>query len=104
MSLRKRFFILIPTLFLIPLLVGMIPLKQAHKLAHGGTCTQCQDKHGCGLKNCFTHSIVSQNYFDGVTEHSTSPNQDLYYIQNSLSVGPESFQSHICLTSIPLRC
>jgi hypothetical protein len=101
---RKRPLILIPTLLLIPLLVGMIPLKLAHKLAHKGTCTQCQDKNGCGLKNCFTHSLISQNHFEGVTDHSTSPNQVLFYVQHALPVGPESLQSGIFLTSTPLRC
>jgi hypothetical protein len=101
---RKRFFILIPTLLLIPLLVGMIPLKLANKLAHGGTCTQCQEKHGCGHKNCSAHSLISQNHFDGVTDHSTSPDQGLSYLQEALPIGSESFHSHISFTSIPLRC
>jgi len=100
---RKRLFILIPALLLIPLLLGMIPLKLTNKLAHGGPFTQCQDNHGCG-HNCSAHSLISQNHFDGVTDHSTSPDQGLSYLQKALSFGPESFHSHICFTSIPLRC
>ena len=94
---RKRLFILIPTLLLIPLLVGMIPLKLANKLAHGGPYTQCQDKQGCGHKNCSAHSLISQNHFDGVTVHSTSPDQGLSYFQKALLAGPESFHSDIRL-------
>ena len=101
---RKRLFILIPALFLIPLLAGMIPLKLANKLAHGGPYTQCQDNHGCGHKNCSAHSLISHNHFDGVTDHSTSPDQGLSYLQKALHVGSESFNSHIDFTSIPLRC
>jgi hypothetical protein len=101
---RQRLFILIPTLLLIPLLAGMIPLRLAHKLAHGGTCTQCQDRHGCGLKNCSTHSIISQNHFDGITEHSASHNQGLSYLQKALPVGPEFYHSQICFAPTPLRC
>ena len=33
---RKKLFILIPTLLLIPLLLGMVPINMAHKLAQGG--------------------------------------------------------------------
>jgi len=101
---EKRLFILIPALFLIPLLVGMIPLKLAHKLAHGGTCTQCQDKQGSGQKNCPAHSLISQNHIDGVADPSASPDQGLSCLQKALPVGPESFRSRIGFTSIPLRC
>jgi hypothetical protein len=104
MLLRKKLFILIPALLLIPLLVGMIPLKLAYKLAHGGPYTQCQEKHVCGHKNCSAHSLISQNHFDGVTDHSTSPDQDLSYLQKALPIGSESFHSRIGFTSIPLRC
>ena len=101
---RKKLLILIPTLLLIPLLVGMIPLKLANKLAHGGPYAQCQDKQGCGHKNCSAHSLISQNHFDGVTDHSTSPDQGLSYLQKALLIGSESFHSHISITPIPLRC
>jgi hypothetical protein len=101
---RKRLFILIPALLLIPLLVGMIPLKLSHKLAHGGPFTQCQDSHGCGNKNCSAHSLISQNHFDGVTVHSTAPDQGLLYLEKLSFAGPESFHSQIGLTTIPLRC
>lgn len=101
---RKRLFILIPALLLIPLLVGMIPLKLANKLAHGGPFTQCQDNHGCGHKNCPAHSLISQNHFDGATVHSTAPDQGLSYLQKAFFAGPESSHSHIGFTSTPLRC
>ena len=101
---KKKLLILIPTLLLIPLLAGMIPFKLANKLAHSGTCTQCQEKHECGLKNCSTHSPISQNYFDGVTGHSTPLDQGLSYFQKDLPIGSESFYSNISFTSIPLRC
>ena len=101
---RKRLFILIPALFLIPLLAGMIPLKLANKLAHGGPYTQCQDRHGCGHKNCSAHSLISQNHFDSVTVPSTAPDQGLSYLEKLSFAGPESLHSHIGFTSIPLRC
>jgi hypothetical protein len=101
---RKKLLILIPVLLLIPLLVGMIPLKLVNKLAHGGPYAQCQDKQGCGHKNCFAHSLISQNHFDGLTGYSTAPDQGLSYLEKLTFAGPESFYSHIGFTSIPLRC
>jgi hypothetical protein len=101
---RKKLFILIPTLLLIPLLVGMIPLKLINKLAHGGPHTQCQDKHVCGHKNCSAHSLISQNHFDGAAVHSTAPDQGLSHLQTALPISAESFHSHISLTPTPLRC
>jgi len=101
---RKKLFILIPTLLLIPLLVGMIPLKLTNKLTQGGPYKQCQDKNGCGHKNCSAHSLISQNHFDGITVHSTAPDQGLSYLGKLSFTGPESFHSHISFTSIPLRC
>ena len=101
---RNKLFILIPVLLLIPLLVGMIPLKLVNKLSHGGPYAQCQDKNGCGHKNCSAHSLISQNHFDGVTDQSTSPDQGLSYLQKALPFGLESFHSHIGFTPTPLRC
>jgi len=103
---RKKLFILIPALLLIPLLVGMIPLKLVNKLAHGGQYAQCQDKQGCGQKNCSAHSLISQNHFDGATVHSMAPDQGqgLSYLEKLFLAGPDSFHSHIGFTSIPLRC
>jgi hypothetical protein len=101
---KKRLFILIPALLLIPLLVGMIPFKLANKLSHGGPYTQSQENHGCSHKNCSAHSLISQNHFDGITVHSTAPDQGLSYLVKLSFAGPESFHSHIGFTPIPLRC
>lgn len=101
---KKRLFILIPALLLIPLLVGMIPLKLVNKLSHGGPYAHCQDKQAYCQKNCSAHSLISQNHFDGVTDQSTSPDQGLSYLQKALPFGLESFPSHVGFTPIPLRC
>ena len=101
---KNRLFILIPTLLLIPLLVGMIPLKLVNKLAHGGPYAQCQDKQGCGQKNCSAHSLISQNHFDGATVHSTVLDQGLTSFQKALCAVPESIHPNIHSVSTPLRC
>ena len=99
---RKKLRILIPALLLIPILLAMIPLKMAHKLAQGGHCTQ--GSQGCSCNNCPAHSLISHSHFDVVAVDSTSPNQGLPYSQEMLYTAPEFFHSNIHFSSIPLRC
>jgi len=102
---RKRWFILIPTLLLLPLLVGMAPMKLANKMARGGTCAHSEGKQGCGgQKNCTAHSLISQNHFDAEAVNSSSPDQGLSYCQEALCAVPESVPHDIQTLSIPLRC
>ncbi|MCX5855470.1 MAG: hypothetical protein NTZ24_13035 [Deltaproteobacteria bacterium] len=101
---KKRLFILIPTLLLIPLLFGMTPLWLVNKLSHGGHFTQSQSKQGCVHKNCFSHSLISQNHFDTVIIDAISPDQRISYSLKIFNAGPESFYSNIPFTSMPLRC
>jgi hypothetical protein len=99
---RKKLLILIPALLLIPILLGMIPLKMAHKLAQG--VPFAQSSQGCSCSNCPAHSLTSHNHFDAVTAGSISPNQGLPYSQETLYAAPEFFHSDIHFRSIPLRC
>ena len=102
---RKRWFILIPTLLLVPLLVGIIPMKLANKMARGGTCAHSEGKQGCdGQKNCPAHSLISQNHVDAEAVHSASPDQGLTYFQKALCTVPESIHPNIHSVSTPLRC
>jgi hypothetical protein len=102
---RKRWFILIPTLLLLPLLVGMVPMKLANKMARGGTCAHSESKQGCGgHKNCSAHSLISQNHVDAEAFNSASPDQALSYCHEALSAVPESVHPDIQTLSIPLRC
>jgi len=101
---KKRLLILIPTLLLIPLLVGMIPLKLANKMAHGGTCSQSQGKQGCNAGHCQAHSLISYHHFDVEIVNSATPDQGLLYPQEALCAVPESFHPNIHSVSTPLRC
>ena len=102
---RKRWFILIPTLLLVPLLVGMVPMKLANKMAHGGACTHSEGKQGCGgHKNCSAHSLISQNHFDAEAFNSASLDQGLSYCHEALCTVPESVHPDVQTLSIPLRC
>jgi len=99
---KKKLFILIPALFLIPILLGMIPLNMAHKLAHGGAFAQ--GSQGCNCKNCPARSLISHNHFDAALVNETSPDQGLTYFQKALCAVPESIHPNIHSVSIPLRC
>jgi len=99
---RKKLFILIPTLLLIPLLLGMVPINMAHKLAQGGAFAQ--GSHGCGSKNCPANSLISHNHFDAAIVNETSADHGLTYFKEALSAVPELIHSNIHSVSTPLRC
>jgi len=101
---RKKLFVLIPALLLVPLLVGMIPLKMARKPVHGGPYAQCQDKHGCCYRNCSIQSPFSQNHLDESAAHPTLPDRELARFEKLPSSGPESSHPHTGFAAIPLRC
>jgi len=101
---KKRLFILIPTLLLIPLLLGTIPLKLMNKLAHGGPLAHNQNKQACTNKNCSSHSLTSQNNFDTATLNAPSSDHHVSYSPKVLNTVSELFHSDILFTSIPLRC
>ena len=102
---RKKILTLIPALLLIPILMGMSPLKMAHKLAQGGPFTQ--SSQGCTCHNCPAHSLISHthNHFDAVAANATPANQALLYAQSALYAAPEVISSNIHFSSsTPLRC
>jgi hypothetical protein len=101
---KKRLFILIPTLLLIPLLLGTIPLKLMNKLAHGGCHAQSQNKQVCINKNCPSHSLISQNNFGTATLNAPSPDHQISYSPKVLNTESALSYSDIDFTSIPLRC
>ena len=101
---KKSLFIIIPTLLLIPLLLGTIPLKLVNKLAHGGPFAQCHKKQVCINKNCPSHSLISQNNFDTAALNAPSPDHQISYSPKILNAVSALFHSDIHFTSIPLRC
>jgi len=98
---RSKILILIPSIILIPILLGMTPLNFVHKIGNG-----CPLSHGKQISCSFCpfNSIVSHDDSTIVSLSSTSIEQCL--------LDPFSFQvsgldSHLCdihLSSFPLRC
>ncbi len=72
---RRRLIILIPAIILIPILLGMIPLNMAHKLANSGPFVQ--GKHGCPKNHCPFSSLTPQNNLAVAILNSTTFVQDI---------------------------
>ena len=102
---RKRWFILMPTLLLIPLLVGMVPMKLANKVARGGACAHSEGKQGCGgQKYCSAHSLISKNHSDAGTINPSSMDREFSYCQEALWTVSEPGSPGIQAHFVPLRC
>ena len=101
---KKRLFILLPALLLIPLMLGMMPLNMAHKMAQKGPFTQSHSKQGCDGRICTAHSLISHFHFDAIAVTSTASNQGLPYFQEALCAAPESILPNFHSVSNPLRC
>jgi hypothetical protein len=99
---KHRLFTLIPALLLIPILLGMIPLNMAHKLAQGGTFAQASQS--CACKNCPALSRISHNHFDAAMVDAASSAQGSTHCHKALSAMPQALHSNIHAVSIPLRC
>ena len=99
---RHKLLILIPAILLIPVLLGMIPLNMAHRLASGGPFTHC--KQAQWSNQCPFHSIVSH-------DDPTIVNLDLIPLsQESIPTSDvhvldfDSTHSNTTFNSVPLRC
>ncbi|HUH65617.1 MAG TPA: hypothetical protein VLZ07_04220 [Syntrophales bacterium] len=101
---KKRFFVLIPALALIPLLLGMTPIKLVNKMAHAKPFAQNHGKQGCVLKNCFSQSLISQNQFDAATIDAELSDIETLYSAKFCSAAPESLHFVVHVSTIPLRC
>ena len=101
---KKRLFVVIPTLVLIPLILAVTPLKLVNKFSHVAPFAQGQTKQGCNYKNCFSQSLISHNYFDSAIVDAKSSDPETSYLLKVLTCIPETFNFDIHNTSIPLRC
>jgi hypothetical protein len=56
---KRKLLLIIPAILLIPILLGMTPLKMGHKLASGGPFTH--GKQICTNNHCPSHSLTSHH-------------------------------------------
>jgi hypothetical protein len=99
---RHKLLILIAAIILIPILLGMIPLNMAHKLASGGPFTHC--KQAQWGNHCPFHSLISHDDPTIVSLNSTSLGQESTRTSDIEVLDPDSIHSNITLNSVPLRC
>jgi hypothetical protein len=99
---RHKLLILIPSILLIPILLGMTPLNMAQRLASGGAFTHC--KQAQWSNHCPFHSLISHDDPTMVNLNSTPLGQESTPAMDIRVLDPDSIHSNITINSVPLRC
>jgi len=99
---RRKLLLLIPTILLIPILLGMTPLNMAHKLASGGAFTHC--KQAQWSNHCPFHSLISHEDPTIVNLNVTPLDQESTPSFDIQVLDLDSIHSNITFNSVPLRC
>jgi hypothetical protein len=100
---RHKLYILIPAIILIPIILGMIPLNMAHKLASGGPSTHCKQAQ---LSNrCLFHSVISPHYDSTIVNLESTPlGQESTVTLDIRMLDLDPIHSNATIHSVPLRC
>ena len=99
---RPKLLLLIPTILLIPILLGMTPLNVAHNLASGGLFTHCKQAQ---LSNyCPFHSLISRDDPTIVNLNPTPLDKESTSTFDIKVLDPDSIHFDITFNSLPLRC
>ena len=98
----NKLLLLIPTILLIPILLGMTPLNMAHKLASAGPFipykqVQCSN-------HCPFHSLISHDDPTVVNLNLTPLDQESTPTFDIQVSDFDSLHSNITFNSVPLRC
>ena len=99
---RHKLLFLIAAIILIPILLGMIPLNLAHRLASGDPFTHC--KQAQWSNHCPFHSIASHDDPTIVSLNLTLLDQESESASDINILYPDSIHSNITFDSVPLRC
>lgn len=99
---RHKLLLLIPVLLLVPILLGMIPLNMAHKLASEGPSAHC--KQAQWSNHCPFHSLISHEDPIIVTLNLTLLHQESMPTLDIQVLDPDSIPSNTIFNSVPLRC
>jgi hypothetical protein len=99
---RHKLLLLIPTILLIPILLGLTPVRMAHRLANGCPLAQGKQIQTCNA-NPF-HSLISHNDPIIVNLNLTLLDQELTSIFDIQALGTDSIHSNITFNFVPLRC
>ncbi len=99
---RHKLLILISAIILIPLLLGMIPLNMAHRLASGGPFTHCKQAQWSNY--CPFNSAISHVDHTIVSLNSTRLDQESMFSFDFQVLLLDFANSNTSVNSVPLRC
>jgi hypothetical protein len=99
---RHKLLVFISAVLLIPILLGMTPVRMAHRLANGCPLAQAKQIQTCNA-NPF-HSLVSHNDPTIISLDSTPVDQESTPTFDIQVFDPDSIHSDISFNSAPLRC
>ena len=99
---RHKLLLLIPTILLLPILLGITPLNMAYKLASGGPFTHC--KQAQWSNHCPFHSLISHDDPTILNLNLTPLHQESTPTFDIQVLYPDSIHSNISFNSVPLRC
>ena len=99
---KHKLLLLIPVVILIPILLGLTPVRMAHRLANGCPLAQAKQIQTCNA-NPF-HSLISHDDPTIVNLNLTLLDQESTPIFDIQVLDPDSIHSNITINSVPLRC
>jgi len=99
---RHKLLIFIPAIILIPILLGLTPVRMAHRLANGCPLAQGKQIQTCNA-NPF-HSLISHDDPTIVNLNLTRLDQGSTPSFDVKVLDPDSIHSNITFNSVPLRC
>jgi hypothetical protein len=99
---RRKLLIFIPAIILIPILLGMTPVRMAHRLANGCPLAQGKQIQTCNA-NPF-HSLTSHDDPTIVHLNLTPLDQESTPTFDIQVLDPDIIHSNITFNSVPLRC
>ena len=100
---RHKLYLFIPAIILIPIILGMIPLNMAHRLASGSSSAHCKQAQ---LSNqCLFHSVISQHNDSSIVNLESTPlGQESTITLDIRMLALDPIHSNTTIHSVPLRC
>jgi hypothetical protein len=99
---KHKLLFLIPTILLIPVLLGMTPLNMAHRLATGGPFTHCKQAQWSNY--CPFHSFISHDDPTTISLDSTRVDRESTPTVHAQVFAFDLVHSYTSVNSVPLRC
>ena len=99
---KHKLLLIIPVIFLIPILLGITPLNFIQKIGAG--CPFSEGKQMLKCNHSLFNSIISQDDPTVVNLNLTRLDQESTPAFDIQGLDPDSLRSNITFNSVPLRC